>query len=115
MRQSSLILWSAMPFLKTSRHVLANDQKVAGTWARMAWLSGRGVPSRAQRSNSAIMAGSLIVEGSTLLMRGFDIVINLQEEIVAAPGVGVSDFQLMPDADMLPQHGRASNGSTVFQ
>jgi hypothetical protein len=36
--------WSAMPVWKTSRHVLANDQNVAGTWARMAWLSGRGVP-----------------------------------------------------------------------
>jgi hypothetical protein len=39
----------------------------------------------------------------------------LPKEIVAAPGVGCSDFQLMTDADMLPQHRRAGNGSTVFR
>jgi hypothetical protein len=38
--------WSATPFLNTSRQELANDQNTAGTWARIAWLSGRGVPSR---------------------------------------------------------------------
>src|SRR5437899_1023945 len=50
MRQSSLMPWSATPFLNTSRHELANDQNTAGTWARIAWLSGRGVlsPGRAQ-------------------------------------------------------------------
>jgi len=48
-------------------------------------------------------------------MRGFDIDRNLPEEIVAAPGVGCSDFQLMTDADMLPQHRRLSNGTTVFR
>ena len=34
-----------MPVWKVSRQVLANDQNTAGTWARTAWLSGRGVPS----------------------------------------------------------------------
>jgi hypothetical protein len=48
-------------------------------------------------------------------MRGFDIDRNLPEEIVAEPGVGCSDFQLMTDADMLPQHRRLSNGTTVFR
>ena len=65
MRHSSLMAWSATPFLNTSRQLLANDQNTAGTWARTAWLSGRGVPSRAQRSNSASMAGSVTVDGST--------------------------------------------------
>ena len=36
--------WSAMPVWNTSRQELANDQNTAGTWARIAWLSGRGVP-----------------------------------------------------------------------
>src|SRR5664279_2955520 len=68
MRHSSLILGSATPFLNTSRQVLANDQNAAGTCARIAWLSGRGVPSRAQRSNSAIMAGSLTVADATIVV-----------------------------------------------
>ena len=52
--------WSAMPVWKVSRQVLANDQNTAGTCARTAWLSGRGVPSRAQRANSACMAASVV-------------------------------------------------------
>src|SRR5262249_49531209 len=73
MRQSSLMPWSATPFLNTSRHELAKDQNTAGTWARIAWLSGRGVPSRAQRANSARMAASSTLAGATELIRGFDI------------------------------------------
>src|SRR5262249_9474415 len=73
MRQSSLMPCSATPFLNTSRHELAKDQNTAGTWARTAWLSGRGVPSRAQRSNSARMAASSILAGAKELIRGFDI------------------------------------------
>ena len=65
MRQSSLIAWSATPFLNTSRQEFANDQNTAGTWARIAWLSGRGVPSRAQRSNSASIFSSVTVDGCT--------------------------------------------------
>src|SRR5262247_3259971 len=68
MRQSSLMAWSATPCLNTSRQELANDQNVAGTWARIAWLSGRGVPSRAARANSAFMA-SFTVAGSTYEIR----------------------------------------------
>jgi hypothetical protein len=43
--------------------IIRNDQNTAGTWARMAWLSGRGAPSRRQRSNSARMSASLMVSG----------------------------------------------------
>ena len=65
MRHSSLMAWSATPFLNTSRQLLANDQNTAGTCARTAWLSGRGVPSRRQRSSSASMAASVMRAGST--------------------------------------------------
>jgi hypothetical protein len=81
----------------------------------MAWLSGRGVPSRAQ-------AFEFSDHGRILNGRRIDITNarfrhrqNLPEEIVAAPGVGCSDFQLMTDVDMLPQHQRRSNGTTVFR
>src|SRR6185295_9738720 len=68
MRHSSLMLWSATPVWNTACQVLAKDQNVAGTWARIAWLSGRGVPSRAARTNSAFMASSTVA-GSTYEMR----------------------------------------------
>jgi hypothetical protein len=49
---------------KISRHELANAQNAPGTWARTAELSGRGVPSRAQRSISARISG-VIFSGGT--------------------------------------------------
>ncbi len=56
--------WSQTPFLKMSRQELANAQKAAGTCARTAELSGRGVPSRRQRSISFCISGSMF-PGST--------------------------------------------------
>jgi hypothetical protein len=47
-----------------SRQESANDQKALGTCARTAELSGRGVPSRAQRSISARIS-ALIFSGGT--------------------------------------------------
>src|SRR4029078_3463164 len=41
-----------------SRHELAKNQKHALTWARTAELSGRGVPSRRQRSLSLSQSAS---------------------------------------------------------
>ena len=42
----------------------AKNQKQAGTWARMAEISGRGVPSRWQRSISARMRASILSSGT---------------------------------------------------
>ena len=52
------MVWSQTPSRNTVCQVFANDQKTAGTWARMDWLSGRGVPKRAQRSSSARISAS---------------------------------------------------------
>jgi hypothetical protein len=49
--------WSRMPLRNRSFQLLAKNQNAAGTWARIAELSGRGVPSRAQRSISARISG----------------------------------------------------------
>jgi len=43
---------------------IREEQKQAGTWARTAVLSGRGVPSRAQRSISARIAASIVSSGT---------------------------------------------------
>jgi hypothetical protein len=45
-------------------HESAKNQKQAGTWARIAELSGRGVPSRWQRSISARMRASIFSNGT---------------------------------------------------
>jgi hypothetical protein len=58
-RHISLMAWSHTPFLNRLRHELAKAQNAAGTWARTAELSGRGVPSRRQRSISFCMSGSI--------------------------------------------------------
>ena len=58
------MLWSQTPFRKMSRHEFANDQNAAGTCARTAELSGRGVPSRAHRSISPFMASSIFSNGT---------------------------------------------------
>ena len=50
--------FKAMPVWNTSRHELANDQNTAGTCARIAWLSGRGVPCSAAWSRAACNSGS---------------------------------------------------------
>src|SRR5258708_39474781 len=59
-RRSSLIVWSQTPSRNTACHEFANDQNTAGTWARTDWLSGRGVPNRAHRSNSARISASTV-------------------------------------------------------
>jgi hypothetical protein len=41
----------------------AKNQKHAGTWARIAELSGRGVPSRWQRSISARIRSFILPRG----------------------------------------------------
>ena len=58
-RHSSFSAWSRTPFLNRSRQELAKNQKHAFTCARIAELSGRGVPSRRQRSISARIASSI--------------------------------------------------------
>jgi len=47
-----------------SFHELAKNQKHAFTCARTAVLSGRGVPSRAQRSISPRIAASIFSSGT---------------------------------------------------
>ena len=62
-RQSSLSAWSTTPLRNRSFQELAKNQNAAGTWARTAELSGRGVPSRAQRSISARISGVMSSSG----------------------------------------------------
>src|SRR3954469_20918482 len=64
MRHSSFSPWSRIPLRNRSSHALAKNQNAAGTWARMAELSGRGVPSRAQRSISARISGVMSSSGT---------------------------------------------------
>ena len=63
-RHSSLSLWSTIPVRNRSRQLLAKNQNAAGTCARTAELSGRGVPSRAQRSISARISGVISSTGT---------------------------------------------------
>ena len=63
-RHSSLIEWSTTPLWKMSRHESANAQNAFGACARTAELSGRGVPSRAQRSISACIRSSIVSSGT---------------------------------------------------
>ena len=53
-----------MPSRNRSFHEFAKNQNAAGTWARTAVLSGRGVPSRAQRSISARISGVISSSGT---------------------------------------------------
>ena len=53
-----------MPSRKRSFHEFAKNQNAAGTCARTAELSGRGVPSRAQRSISACISGVISSNGT---------------------------------------------------
>ena len=50
--------------LKSSSGQKVKNQKQALTWARTAELSGRGVPSRAQRSISARILSSILSSGT---------------------------------------------------
>jgi hypothetical protein len=52
-----------MPWRKRSFQEFAKNQNAAGTCARIAELSGRGVPSRAQRSISARISGVISSSG----------------------------------------------------
>jgi hypothetical protein len=47
-----------------SRHELEKAQNAPGTCARTAELSGRGVPSLAQRSISARISGVMFLSGT---------------------------------------------------
>ena len=51
--------WSQTPSWKIAFHESANAQNAAGTWARTAELSGRGVPSRAHRCISSCIRSSM--------------------------------------------------------
>ena len=62
-RHSSLIWWSQTPSRNSDCQDRANAQNAAGTCARTAELSGRGVPSRWQRSISARISGSIAASG----------------------------------------------------
>jgi hypothetical protein len=55
--------WSQTPSRKIVSHDRANAQKQAGTCARTAELSGRGVPSRRHRSISARISSSITSSG----------------------------------------------------
>ena len=52
------------PLRNRSFQLLAKNQNAAGTCARIAELSGRGVPSRAQRSISARISGVMSSSGT---------------------------------------------------
>jgi hypothetical protein len=45
-------------------HESAKNQKHASTWARIAELSGRGVPSRWHRSISSLIRGVIVSRGT---------------------------------------------------
>src|SRR3954454_10604150 len=60
--------WSSTPFLNTSRQELAKNQKHSLTWARTAELSGRGVPSRWQRSISLRMSAAMASSGTYIIL-----------------------------------------------
>ena len=62
-RHSSLSECSTTPWRNSSSQALAKNQNAAGTCARTAELSGRGVPSRAQRSISARMSAVMSSSG----------------------------------------------------
>jgi hypothetical protein len=53
-----------IPSRKRSFQAVAKNQNAAGTCARTAELSGRGVPSRAHRSISACISGVISSYGT---------------------------------------------------
>src|SRR6266536_2877407 len=64
-RQSSLMRWSSTPSRKAVRHAAVKVRSSSGTCARIAWLSGRGVPLRRAYSMISTSSGSLRLAGST--------------------------------------------------
>ena len=58
------MVWSQTPLWKIDFQESANAQNAFGACARTAELSGRGVPSRAQRCISSCMRSSISSSGT---------------------------------------------------
>jgi hypothetical protein len=63
-RHSSFTAWSHTPLWNSACQESAKAQKAFGAFARTAELSGRGVPSRAQRRISSRIRSSIASSGT---------------------------------------------------